>query len=83
MYQFAWVLFFQFVNASVGAMTIQEMLQQLVDLGFSQRAIAERVGTTQPTIYRATKGASVRYEVGKAIELFCEEQIHKAEAEQK
>lgn len=60
-------------------MTIQEMLQKLVDLGFSQRAIAERVGTTQPTIYRATKGAAVRYEVGKAIELFCEEQTKNAE----
>ncbi|WEL56695.1 hypothetical protein PZ739_05870 [Pseudomonas kermanshahensis] len=56
-------------------MTIQEMLQKLIDLGFSQRAIADRVGVTQPTIYRATKGAAVRYEVGKAIELFYEEQI--------
>ncbi|MCE5978499.1 MULTISPECIES: helix-turn-helix domain-containing protein [Pseudomonas] len=55
-------------------MTIQEMLQNLIDLGFSQRAIADRVGVTQPTIYRATKGAAVRYEVGKAIELFLEEQ---------
>lgn len=55
-------------------MTIQEMLQKLIDLGFSQRAIADRVGVTQPTIYRATKGAAVRYEVGKAIELFYEEQ---------
>lgn len=64
-------------------MTIQEMLQKLVDLGFSQRAIAERVGTTQPTIYRATKGAAVRYEVGKAIELFCEEEIRREKTEQK
>lgn len=55
-------------------MTIQEMLQRLIDQGFSQRAIADRVGVTQPTIYRATKGAAVRYEVGKAIELFYEEQ---------
>lgn len=64
-------------------MTIQEMLQTLVGLGFSQRAIAERVGTTQPTVYRATQGASVRYEVGKAIELFLKEQIQKEKAEQK
>ncbi|MDD2056306.1 hypothetical protein N5D52_10260 [Pseudomonas sp. GD03860] len=56
-------------------MTIQQMLQKLIGLGFSQRAIADRVGTTQPTIYRATKGAAVRYEVGKAIELLYEEQI--------
>lgn len=61
-------------------MTIQEMLQKLVDLGFSQRAIADRVGVTQPTIYRATKGAAVRYEVGKAIELFYEEQKKVAES---
>ncbi|UWS68406.1 hypothetical protein [Pseudomonas mosselii] len=64
-------------------MTIQQMLQQLIDLGFSQRAIAERVGTTQPTIYRATRGAAVRYEVGKAIELFCEEQMQMAKDKQK
>ncbi|MDD2005639.1 MULTISPECIES: helix-turn-helix domain-containing protein [Pseudomonas] len=64
-------------------MTIQEMLQKLIDLGFSQRAIADRVGVTQPTIYRATKGAAVRYEVGKAIELFYEEQKKVAEKQQK
>ena len=63
-------------------MTIQEMLQRLIDLGFSQRAIADRVGVTQPTIYRATKGAAVRYEVGKAIELFYEEQLKLAERQQ-
>lgn len=61
-------------------MTIQEMLQKLIDSGFSQRAIADRVGVTQPTIYRATKGAAVRYEVGKAIELFYEEQKKVAES---
>ncbi|KIU47516.1 prophage PssSM-02 [Pseudomonas putida] len=55
-------------------MTIQKMLQRLMALGFSQRAIADRVGTTQPTICRATKGATVSYEIGKAIELFYEEQ---------
>lgn len=64
-------------------MTIREMLQKLIDLGFSQRAIADRVGVTQPTIYRATKGAAVRYEVGKAIELFYEEQKKIAEKQQK
>lgn len=64
-------------------MTIQEMLQKLIDLGFSQRAIADRVGVTQPTIYRATKGAAVRYEVGKAIEVFYEEQKKVAEKQHK
>ncbi|WP_039967800.1 helix-turn-helix domain-containing protein [Pseudomonas chlororaphis] len=62
-------------------MSIQEMLRKLIERGFSQRAIAERVGVTQPTIYRATRGAAVRYEVGKAIELFYEEQKQKGESE--
>jgi transcriptional regulator with XRE-family HTH domain len=56
-------------------MSIQEMLGALIEKGFSQRAIAERVGVTQPTIYRATNGAAVRYEVGKSIEAFYEEQV--------
>lgn len=60
-------------------MSIQEMLQQLIERGFSQRAIAKRVGVTQPTIYRATQGAAVRYEIGKAIELFYEEQVNGSE----
>lgn len=49
-------------------MTIQEMLAELKAFGLSQREIAETVGTTQPTIHRATKGAGVSYETGKAIE---------------
>lgn len=52
----------------MNAMTIQQMLADLLKRGFSQRAIADQVGTTQPTIYRATKGADIRYETGKAIE---------------
>ncbi|MFT8231347.1 MULTISPECIES: helix-turn-helix domain-containing protein [Pseudomonas] len=60
-------------------MSIQEMLRQLIERGFSQRAIAKRVGVTQPTIYRATQGAAVRYEIGKAIELFYEEQVNGSE----
>nr|WP_225917408.1 helix-turn-helix domain-containing protein [Pseudomonas farsensis] len=59
------------------------MLGALIERGFSQRAIAERVGVTQPTIYRATKGAAVRYEVGKAIEVFYEEEIRSVRQLQK
>lgn len=55
-------------------MSIPEMLRVLMAKGFSQRAIAERAGTSQPTIHRAMNGAAVRYEVGKEIELFHEEQ---------
>jgi predicted transcriptional regulator len=64
-------------------MTVQMMVLKLIELGFSQRAIADRVGVSQPTIYRATKGAAVRYEAGKAIELFCEEQVNGAAQQRK
>lgn len=49
-------------------MTIQMMLNSLFALGYSQRAIADRTNTTQPTIHRASKGSGVRYETGRAIE---------------
>ena len=49
-------------------MTIQEMLTYLVGRGFSQKAIADEVGSTQPTIHRASKGAGISYDTGKAIE---------------
>jgi len=60
-------------SASVNEMTIQEMLAELLEAGLSQRVIAERVGTTQPTINRAAKGADVRYVTGKAIERLYDE----------
>ncbi|MFJ2982232.1 MULTISPECIES: helix-turn-helix domain-containing protein [unclassified Pseudomonas] len=44
------------------------MLSDLTSKGWSQAKIAERCGTTQTTIFRATKGSDPRYEVGKAIE---------------
>ncbi|MCU9947527.1 helix-turn-helix domain-containing protein [Pseudomonas sp. PDM13] len=49
-------------------MTIQMMLSALFAKGLSQKAVAERVGTTQPTIHRAAKGSGIGYETGKAIE---------------
>jgi hypothetical protein len=58
----------QFEIALVINMSIQEMLAELLQSGLSQRVIADRVGTTQPTIFRAAKGADVRYVTGKAIE---------------
>ncbi|MBA1322937.1 helix-turn-helix domain-containing protein [Pseudomonas plecoglossicida] len=64
-------------------MTVQVMVLKLIELGFSQRAIADRVGVSQPTIYRATKGAAVRYEAGKEIELFYEEQVNGAAQQRK
>jgi transcriptional regulator with XRE-family HTH domain len=65
--------FAQCEGASVNEMTIQEMLAELLEAGLSQRVIAERVGTTQPTINRAAKGADVRYVTGKAIERLYDE----------
>lgn len=53
-------------------MTVQEMLNSLFERGLSQKDVAERTGTTQPTIHRASKGAGVRYETGKAIEALLE-----------
>lgn len=61
-------------------MTVQEMLADLSARGISQKAIADRCGTTQPTIHRAAKGAGVRYETGKAIEALYQEELAKAAA---
>jgi len=49
-------------------MTIPEMLAVLFSYGMSQTAIAEKVGVSQPTIYRASKGASLSYRAGKKVE---------------
>ncbi|TFF09693.1 XRE family transcriptional regulator [Pseudomonas sp. BCA14] len=48
-------------------MTITEMLGYLTEQGWSQERIAKQCGTTQPTIFRITKGSTVSYEVGTAI----------------
>ena len=37
-------------------------------LGYSQAVIAQRVGVSQPTIFRASKGRAILYDAGKAIE---------------
>lgn len=61
-------------------MTIQEMLTELFASGLSQKAIADRIATTQPTIHRASKGADVRYETGKAIESLYQNTLKKSAA---
>jgi len=53
-------------------MSVRIMLARLLELGLSQTAIADTCGTTQPTISRAAAGASVGYELGKAIESLLE-----------
>lgn len=60
-------------------MTIQEMIAGLVGKGLSQKAIADLVGTTQPTIHRAAKGAGVLYETGRAIERLYETSVIRPE----
>lgn len=49
-------------------MTIKNMIEGLIELGYTQGSIAEAVGATQPTIHRALNGSDVRYTTGKAIE---------------
>lgn len=61
-------------------MSIQEMLSALFAKGLSQKAVAEKVGTTQPTIHRAAKGAGIAYETGKAIEALYVEEIPQSAA---
>lgn len=65
----------------VNDMTIQEMLAELLLSGMSQRDIAQKVGTTQPTINRAAKGSDIRYVTGKAIECLHQQMTDVADIE--
>ncbi|MCQ4267372.1 hypothetical protein NAV28_09095 [Pseudomonas stutzeri] len=49
-------------------MTIKKMIEELMELGYTQHSIADAVGATQPTIHRALNGSDIRYTTGKAIE---------------
>ena len=51
-------------------MTIKKMIEELMELGYTQGSIADAVGATQPTIHRALNGSDIRYTTGKAIESF-------------
>lgn len=51
--------------------TIQEMLNELLDSGWSQSALARELVTNQPTIHRlAVNGKEPSYALGKRIENF-------------
>jgi predicted transcriptional regulator len=53
----------------VKTLSIQEMLADLIKLGWSQEQIAKEVGVSQPTIHRAVVGGSaISYTTGKKIE---------------
>ncbi|MBL4835758.1 MAG: helix-turn-helix domain-containing protein [Pseudomonas sp.] len=49
-------------------MQISEMLKAIADTGMSQAKIAEAIGVSQPTVYRAMNGGPMRYEPGKQVE---------------
>lgn len=49
-------------------MTLQDMIVALLDSGFSQHSLAEAVGVSQPTIFKASKGRELKYTTGKKIE---------------
>lgn len=58
-------------------MTIREMIHALLADGMTQQSIADKAGTAQPTIHRASRGADVRYETGKSIERLYDEMLAK------
>ncbi|MBK3797518.1 hypothetical protein GFK99_21945 [Pseudomonas stutzeri] len=48
--------------------SITEMLRDLIAAGMTQQGIAEAIGVTQPTVFRALNGAELRYGSGKELE---------------
>lgn len=56
-------------------MSVSNMIKGLMDSGMTQQAIAEAIGTSQPTIHRAAKGGAILYENGKAIERLYERTV--------
>lgn len=44
------------------------MLKALIEAGMTQQGIAEAIGVTQPTVFRALNGAELRYCIGKELE---------------
>lgn len=44
------------------------MLASLIDAGMTQQAIADEIGVTQSTVFRALNGTELRYCSGKALE---------------
>ena len=60
---------------------IKDMLSSIAATGLTQSEIAERIGVSQPTVYRAMRsGSDVGYEVGKKIEKLYGESCQKKAA---
>lgn len=56
--------------------TVKQMVDELLDAGFSQSSLARALETSQPTIHRITKnGADPGYELGKRIEALYSESV--------
>lgn len=59
--------------------SVQEMIKDLLDVGYTQTSLAEAVDFDQSTISRVVRGKqkTFAYDLGKAIEM-----LHKTEIEQ-
>jgi len=55
--------------------SITEMMKALLSAGMTQQSIAEAIGVTQPTVFRALNGAELRYCVGKELEQLYAEKV--------
>lgn len=61
--------------------TIQQMLVELIDSGWSQSSLARHLDTNQPTIHRlAVIGKEPGYQLGKRIEELYVEELQKKAA---
>lgn len=59
-------------------MTIQEMITDLIKAGHTHQSIADGIQTSQPNVTRMLGGGTVKYELGKRIELFHAKEMRKA-----
>lgn len=49
-------------------MTLQNLVQTLIDSGLSEAEIARRIGVSQPTVNRIKGGTDPAYTTGKRLE---------------
>lgn len=63
------------MNSSKSVASLGEMVCALISSGMTEKAVADSVGTTQPTIHRIKAGATCNYELGKRIEDFYQRHV--------
>lgn len=56
-------------------MQISEMLKAIAATGMSQAKIADAIGVSQPTVYRALNGGPMQYEPGKRVEALYSDRV--------